>query len=420
MYTAFPFRVARKGRNLACMISFQKGRLISWAFYDFANTIFSAIVLTAYFPLYLTEIAGANWYLGVATTGSMILAGLSVPFLGALSDHTGKTKTYLLRSTLLAIAFLIPLSITRSVWTLVGCFLMACYFYHASLVFYNSLLPVAAPIEKQGFASGLGTGLGYLGVIVALPIAHLVDQSLGRSRVFLVAGLLFLIFSLPLFAFVPERPVEAPKRFQRQSWLEEWRRIRALLGQLPQTPALLLFLGGNFFVMEAMNSMIFWFLVFVREMFHPSQSQLITLFAATNAMAFLYGLAAGFLTDRLGAMKTMLLASFSLALCLAALASAPTFTVLVAVSLTLSTFGVAGIWTAGRKALLDLVPKEELGSYFGLYGLTTKISVVGSLFFSIVSDLIGIREALWVLLFPATVGFAALFFSYRLTKSGSR
>jgi MFS transporter, UMF1 family len=81
--------------------------LAGWSLYDFANTIFSAVVLTAYFPLYLTELAGKNWFLGAATTGSMILAGLFTPFFGALSDQTGRTKQYLVLTTLVTI-FLLP------------------------------------------------------------------------------------------------------------------------------------------------------------------------------------------------------------------------------------------------------------------------------------------------------------------------
>ena len=78
------------------MVKPTRRSLLSWASYDFANTIFSAIVLTSYFPLYLTELAGKNIYLGAASSLSMILAGLIVPFLGALSDQTGKTKVYLI------------------------------------------------------------------------------------------------------------------------------------------------------------------------------------------------------------------------------------------------------------------------------------------------------------------------------------
>jgi len=70
---------------------------LSWACYDFGSTVYSAVVISSYFPLYLTELTGVNWSLGVATSGSMLLASLVVPVLGALSDQTGRTKTYLVR-----------------------------------------------------------------------------------------------------------------------------------------------------------------------------------------------------------------------------------------------------------------------------------------------------------------------------------
>ncbi|MCA8939587.1 MAG: MFS transporter [Planctomycetes bacterium] len=47
----------------------------------------------------------------------------------------------------------------------------------------------------------------------------------------------------------------------------------------------------------------------------------------------------------------------------------------------LGAFGLAGVWTAGRKVLLELAPKHQVGEYFGLYGITVKISVFGTTVF---------------------------------------
>ncbi len=390
--------------------------LFSWAFYDFANTIFSAVVLTSYFPLYLTSLAGSNWLLGAATTGSMILAGLVVPFAGALSDRTGKTKKYLWRTTLACIVFFALLSATRKIGLLIFFFTAACFFYHASLVFYNSLLPTAARPEKRGFASGLGTGLGYLGVVVSLPLAHLVDRHFGTQPVFFAASLLFLVFSLPLFFFVPERSVSDPVPFRFELWAVEWKKVMALLTELPGRPDLLLFFAGNFFVVDALNSMIFWFSVYAREVYHPAQQRLILLLIGVNAAAFLWGILAGVATDRWGAMKTFIFSGLLLAASLALLAVSPDFRTFVLVSVTGGSFALAGVWTAGRKALLDLAPAEKTGEYFGLYGLTTKISVIGNFVFSVVADVSGFRPALWVLVFPAAVGALFLVLSFKAGK----
>ena len=398
------------------MTAKNKIALYSWAFYDFANTIFSAIVLTSYFPLYLTELSKKNIYLGLATTGSMILAGLTVPFFGALSDQTGKTKKYLLRTTLGAILFLCLFSFTRNPTVLIFLFFVACFFYHASLVFYNSLLSVSAPEESQGFASGLGTGLGYLGVVITIPIAHYVDIHWGRAWVFALSGILFLLASIPLFVFVPERPVPHPSPFRWQLWTTEWAKILQMVRGLGQKPAELLFFGGNFFMVDAVNSMIFWFMVYAREVFQPEQAVLVQLLVAVNVAAFLYGILAGFLTDRIGAMKTLIFSGILLTGGLFGLSYATSFSSFILIALSAGAFALSGIWTAGRKALLELAPPQEVGSYFGLYGLTTKISVIGSLIFSVIADFAGFRQALWTLAFPALFGTLMMLFSKVLKK----
>lgn len=393
---------------------FLRGRalaLISWSLYDFANTIFSAVVLTAYFPLYFTELTGANWLLGFASTVSMVAAGFAVPYLGALSDRTGKTKLYLIRSTLVCILFLAGLSATNRPSALLLFFVISAFFFHAALVFYNALLPQAAPPERQGFASGLGTGLGYLGVFLALPLAHLVDTQFGRPYVFVLAALLFLIFSLPAFIFVPERKSE--KSFMGSDPNCCWGQTPLssslnLLRSLPRNPPLLLFFLGNFFAVDAVNSTIFWFMVYGREVFHAPQAALVKLMLAVNGTAFLYGILAGFLTDRLGSMKTFILASGVLTLTLVVLSLAPSFQVYALAASLGGAFALAGCWTAGRKAVIEFAPPEKLGQYFGLYGLTTKISVVGSLTFSICADIWGFRAALWALILPAFAGTGLL------------
>ena len=84
------------------------------------------------------------------------------------------------------------------------------------------------------------------------------------------------------------------------------------------------------------------------------------------------------------------------------------------VVVTAGAFAISGIWTAGRKVLLELAPKDRVGEYFGLYGLTTKISVVASLLFSVAADIHGFQSALWILVFPAVAGCACLIASARI------
>lgn len=386
-------------------------RLFGWAFYDFANTIFSAVVLTFYFPLYLTSLTHRNLNLGIATSSAMILSAIVVPWLGALSDRTGKTKFYLFWTTLFCIVFTVLLSFENSTLTLIADFLMACFFFHSSLVFYNALLPVVAEPDKQGLVSGLGTGLGYLGVLFAIPIANMIDLLWGRRWVFAGAGFLFLIFSLPLFLWVPERKVPNPVPFSLKILGESWQKVFRLVGSLTQRKNVMFFFLGNFFVVEAMNAIIFWLVIYMSRVFNPAQTGLVTAFLSLNFSAFFFGVIAGVLADTWGAGQTFLVSSAVLFVTLCILALAPSFAIFVTVSLLGGGFAFAGIWTSGRKRVLEFCSPAEAGEYFGLYNLTTKISVVFSLIFSLLADRFGFRAALASLILPSGIGTLLLWLS---------
>ena len=62
--------------------------IFSWAMYDFANTIFSMNVISLYFALWVTvDMHGADIMYSVAVSGSVLLAAISAPILGTLSDR---------------------------------------------------------------------------------------------------------------------------------------------------------------------------------------------------------------------------------------------------------------------------------------------------------------------------------------------
>lgn len=387
--------------------------LYSWALYDFANTIFSAVVLTFYFPLYLTAVTQRNLNLGVTTSTAMILAGLVVPWLGALSDRTGKTKAYLILTTLSCVVFTVSLSFLRSVPLLMGVFLLSCFFYHASLVFYCALLPVVAEPDAQGRASGLGTAWGYLGVLFVMPIAFFVDYFFARRFVFLVAGILFLAFSIPLILWVPERKVTAPVKPTVELFIREWIKVFKTLRSLGKNRTLLFFFLGNFFVMEAMNTVIFWLVVYLSRVFNPPQIYLVATFLGLNLTAFLFGFLAGRLTDRWGSQKVMEGAAGTLFVTVLVLALTRNFWVFAALGLTGGAFSLAAVWTAARKRVVELSPAGEIGEYFGLYNLTTKISVASSLVFSLLADRFGFQAALLSQAVPAALG---LYFLWRSSK----
>jgi len=83
-------------------------------------------------------------------------------------------------------------------------FVIANFTYQLGLMFYNSFLPTLVPKNIQGKVSGLGIALGYAGVLAAFFPAKYIFH-LNPLLVFPFGGLMFFLFSLPMFITVPER-----------------------------------------------------------------------------------------------------------------------------------------------------------------------------------------------------------------------
>ena len=121
---------------------------LSWCAHDLANTIYSAVVVTIFLPLYAKEQTGLAWPAGVIATLSMFAAAFVVPVLGGVVDRTGRGKAYLVRTyyayCLMTLGMSLGALLPGGIAMVLLLFAVANFSYQASLVFYNSLLPVVA------------------------------------------------------------------------------------------------------------------------------------------------------------------------------------------------------------------------------------------------------------------------------------
>ena len=144
---------------------------INYGMYDFANSSFSAIIITFIFSTYFARQIVGDVQLGAAywqwTTGVCgLLIALTGPYLGIFAD---KRKNGLIN--FLRIFTILCILITCLFWfakpeasfifyTLI-IFLCSNYCYEIAQIFYNSLLQQSSEKNKLGSTSGLGFGLGY-------------------------------------------------------------------------------------------------------------------------------------------------------------------------------------------------------------------------------------------------------------------
>ena len=201
--------------------------LRAWALYDWANSAFVLIVITAVFPIYynkvamgagLTEADATKW-LSYSTTGALFFVALLSPALGAMADFQGNKKRYLAAFVGLgSLATSLLFFIDNGHWIpALALFAVGNMCLFLSFVFYDSLLPHIAHTEEEldrtstaGYAVGyLGSALLLVGLIVAIENAEafgFADKGAATRAGFLVTGLWWAFFALPLFLKVPEPP----------------------------------------------------------------------------------------------------------------------------------------------------------------------------------------------------------------------
>lgn len=379
--------------------------VLSWALYDFANTIFSLNIVSLYFALWIsTDLQGGEYLYPPMYSLSMLCVALVAPFLGHLADKKGQ-KPFLFVFTATCITATALLAWPRRAWPALVMFALANFSYQVSLVFYNALLPVVSSARNRGRVSGLGVALGYVGAILGmymvlpfvdppaygwlptplkwivdlLSVEELVGEAPVRVNAFLPTAMLFLLFSLPLFLWVHE-----PRMVQRTR--EGQGTIREVLGTLRTLPAhreLLKFLVANFLYADVMHTIILVMAIYAERAVGFSTQAAINLLIAISAVGAMAGSwFFGWLADRRPVKSVMLLilSLWVFTLVLAFLVRSPVPFYLVGM---LAGAGLGGVWVVARLCLLLLAPREKLGEFFGLYGVTGKAaSVIGPLLWS--------------------------------------
>ncbi|MDQ3880431.1 MAG: MFS transporter [Chloroflexota bacterium] len=350
---------------------------LSWALYDFANTIFSFAIVSFAMSLWsiahLGEAAGQFWFT-VAFSASVLVNAAVSPVLGALSDRAGRRKPFLAAFTLLCIAPTLVIGLVDIGLGLI-LFGVANFGYQAALIYYDALLPSVARDEARGRLSGIGVALGYVGTIVAGLLYRVTTDAAGGSTPasFVLVGALFAAFALPLFALVAERGATA--RLTVGDAVRSWAQLRTTIRHARQVPGLLRFILGRLVYTDPVNTAIVVMSAFAVGAigFTPGQALLILLLLTAVAVVASFGW--GFLVDRWGPKRTLLvvLGSWSVGLLVIGLFLAP-IPFLIAGAILGS--GLGGVGVTDRLLLLRLAPRDRVGEMLGLYGLAGKFSAV--------------------------------------------
>jgi UMF1 family MFS transporter len=351
---------------------------LSWALYDFANTIFSFAIVSFAMGPWTTAVLGE-------TTGTLaftIAASLSValnaavsPILGAMSDRTGGRKRYLLVFT---VACIVPTLVIGLVDIRLGllAFALANFAYQAALIYYDALLPEVALPTTRGRLSGVGVALGYVGSIVSALLLGLTVDGDGNvtPASFLLIGSLFAVFAIPIFVLVHDRQ-QRLGAFSVGEALHSWSQLRATLRHAGQRPGLLRFIVGRFFYTDPINTAIAVMSLFAINAVGFTQGEARFVLIGLIVVAVIASFFWGRLCDRFGPKRTLLwvLLSWTVGLLLIGL-WLDRIPFLIAGAILGS--GLGGVAVTDRLLLLRLSRPNEVGEMLGLYGMAGKLSAV--------------------------------------------
>lgn len=211
--------------SLSARLGLNRPELRAWAMYDWANSAFQSTIITAVFPDFFASVAAADLppavataRYAVATTIAVAIVALLAPILGAIADYRALKKPMLgAFMGLGVIATLMMVTIDRGEWQYAAAvFIVANVAIAASFVFYDSLLPhIAAPNEMDRVSTS-AYAIGYLGggiVLIINLLWILMPETFGIPGTvaaiklsFISVAVWWLVFSIPLFRWVPEPP----------------------------------------------------------------------------------------------------------------------------------------------------------------------------------------------------------------------
>jgi UMF1 family MFS transporter len=363
----------------------------AWAMYDFANSGYTTVVITAVFGAYFVAVVAGNaswatfaWTL--ALSGSYALIMLTAPLIGAWADAHARKKSLLWLTTLGCVGFTAALYFAApgALLLAVAALILSNYFFGTGENLIAAFLPELARPRALGRISGWGWALGYVGGLVSLgaTLAYIGwAQARGQGAAefvpvaMLITAVIFLLASLPTLLMLRERATPQPNHTPRNAW----RQVRHTLGHLGQLPDLRRFLICTVLYQAGIQAVITLAAIYASQVFHFDTQRTIVLVLVVNITAALGAFLFGYVQDRIGHVRSIALTLAGwIAMVLLAWMAPDERMFWVAANLAGLCMGASQ--SAGRAMVGLLAPPAHQAEFFGLWGLAVKLaSITGPL-----------------------------------------
>ena len=377
----------------------------AWAMFDFANSGYTTVVITAIFNAYFVAVVAGNaaWATLAWTSAlgvSYFLVMVTAPLLGAFADAYACKKKLLAATTLGCAAFTAALAAAGpgELWLACACLIASNFFFSSGENLIAAFLPEIANRDHLGRVSGWGWGLGYLGGMATLGlclayVSSAEAQVLGAESfvpgtLWITAGM-FVAASIPTFLLLRERVQPQPHAAAANALYESIARLGRTWRESRRHRDLGRFLVCLLCYQAGVQAVVALAAIYAQQVMQFDTVQTIVLILVVNVAAAIGALAFGYAQDRLGHKKAIALT----------LAGWLATVVLAATSQSSASFWlaahVAGLClgssqSAGRALVGYLSPLERQGEFFGLWGVSVKLSsILGPITYGVIVALTG-------------------------------
>lgn len=381
--------------------------LWAWAMYDFANSGYTTVVITALFNAYFVAVVAGNapWATFAWTAAlsfSYLLIVLSAPIIGAYADLHAAKKKLLAITTAGCVLFTAMLYFSQPdmLWLAIVCVIASNFFFGSGENLIAAFLPEIAKVRAMGRVSGWGWSLGYIGGLLTLVLCLLyITWAEAHGQVatqfvpvtMLITAGVFALASLPTFLLLRERAVPFAAPFAtwdaqlRDAWLDVWQTLR----NLRQFADLRRFLLCSLFYQAGVTAVIILTAVYASQALEFTTQEVLKLVLVVNITAAVGAFLFGHLQDRIGHVRAiaLTLAGWIVAILLAWIAHEPP---LFWAAANLAGLCLGASQSAGRALVGVLTPPSRLAEFYGFWGLAVKLaSIAGPLTYGITTWLTG-------------------------------
>jgi len=395
--------------------------VFAWSMYDFANSGYTTVVLTAVFNAYFVGVVAgkADWATlawTVALAVSNLAVMLTMPALGALADLRAAKKRFLLGATLLCVTSTAALAWVGQGDVALAMLLIAVsnYFFSVGESVAGAFLPELARQEAMGKVSGWAWSFGYLGGMLTLGLSLawvMAAQARGEPATefvpvtMLIVAAVFLVAALPTLLMLRERTPAGAVAGADASIAGAIRRVGVTVGQAREYRDFwqLLLCGAAY--QAGISVVIALAAIYAEQAMGFSTQQTMALIFLVNIASAIGAFAFGYVQDRIGhklALAITLYGWIAMVLVAAFSRSVESFWV----AAVLAGLCMGSSQSCGRALVGYLTPARHLAEFFGLWALATRLSaVVGPLVYGLVTWLTAGNHRLAILV---TGGFFVL------------